>query len=286
MNKPTKDSVTQSRSSLRLINMRRVTYVLLAVLALVAAACGSDGGAAPTTTTPATTSVDVATTTTLPTTTTSVQPASTTTTTEQTTTTTSASPTTTVLAGQPIDFGPAQGDTLMVIGVRHDDVLNLRAGPGTNSAIRDEIPPTFTDLVALGTTRELPSSFWIEVDYEGTEGWVSLSYTGYEGDTTDDTAQIISELGETPVEPTMTDLAELVASVYASDDPKSDIVQVTPVSTGDLAEVTYDVVGLGDDAVRGVRVHVFAQSATGGFGLKSVETTVICGRGVDDGACT
>lgn len=264
--------------------MRRVTYVLLAVVALVAAACGGDGGAATTSTTPATTtSADAVTTTTLPATTTSVE--STTTTSQETTTTTSASPTTTGLAGQPVDFGPAQGDTLMVIGVLHDDVLNLRAGPGTNSAIRDEIPPTFTDLVALGNTRELPSSFWIEVDYEGTEGWVSLRYIGYEGDTTDDTAQVISELGETPIEPTMTDLAELVASVYASDDPRSDIVQVTEISTGDLAEVTYDVIGLGDDAVRGVRIHVFAESVSGGFGLKSVETMAICGRGVDDGAC-
>jgi hypothetical protein len=258
----------------------------MAVIALVAAACGGDNDAATTSTTPSTTTlIDVATTTTLPATTTSVEPTSTTTTAQQTTTTTSAGPTTTVLAGQPIDFGPAQGDTLMVIGVRHDDVLNLRAGPGTNSPIRDEIPPTFTNLVGLGTTRELPSSFWIEVDYEGTGGWVSLRYIGYEGDTTDDTARIISELGGTPVEPTMTDLAELVASVYASDDPKSDIVQIAPVSTGDLVEVTYDVVDLGDDAVRGVRIHVFAESVSGGFGLKSVETTAICGRGVDDGAC-
>jgi len=175
----------------------------------------------------------------------------------------------------------------MVIGVRHDDVLNLRAGPGTNQPIRDEIPATFDDLVAEGNTRRVPSSLWIEVDYEGTVGWVSLPFIGYEGGTTDDTSRIISELGETPVEATMTALGKRIAEVYASDDePESDIVQVTPVSTGDLAEVTYDVVGLGDDAVRGVRVHVFANQVSGGFSLRSVEVTVICGRGVDgDGAC-
>jgi hypothetical protein len=265
--------------------MRRVTSVLIAVIALVAAACGGDGGAATTSTTASTTtSVDIATTTTQPTTTTTVEP--TTTTTQQTTTTSSAGVTTTTLAGKPIDFGPAEGDPLMVIGVRHDDVLNLRAGPGVNSPIQDEIPPTFTDVVALGNTRELPSSLWVEVDYEGTDGWVNLRYVGYEGDTTDDTARIIADLGETPVESTMTDLGELVAGVYASDgDPKSVIVQVTPVTTGDLAEVTYDVIGLGDDAVAGVRIHVFAEPVSGGFSLKSVEVTAICGRGVDDGAC-
>jgi enoyl-CoA hydratase len=34
------------------------------------------------------------------------------------------------LPGEPIDFGPAAGDVLAVIGVSHDDVLNLRSAPG------------------------------------------------------------------------------------------------------------------------------------------------------------
>jgi hypothetical protein len=266
--------------------MRRVIPVLLATVALLVAACGGDSGGSSTTSTsispPSTTSTTAAdtTTTTLPATTTTV---------EATSTTTSApgATTTTGLPGEPVDFGPAQGDVLMVIGVRHDDVLNLREGPGTNQAIREEIPPTFTDLVAQGNTRQVPSSFWTEVVYEGTDGWVSMRFVGYEGDTTDETASLISELGETPVESTMTALGELVAEQFASqDEPESDIVQVTPVTTGDLAEVTYDVVGLGDDAVRGVRLHVFAVEGSGGFSLKSVEVTLICGRGVDgDGAC-
>lgn len=171
----------------------------------------------------------------------------------------------------------------MVIGVRHDDVLNLRAGPGTNQSILEEIPSTFTDLVARGNTRQLPSSLWVEVSYENTTGWVSLRFVGYEGDTTDETARVVSELGETPVESSMTALGELVAEQFASqDEPESDIVQVTLVTTGDLVEVTYDVVGLGDDAVAGVRLHIFAEQVSGGFSLKSVEVTVICGRGVDE----
>jgi hypothetical protein len=268
--------------------MRTVIPVLLATVALLAAACGVDSGADSTTSTsisaPSTTSTAAV----GSTTTTSTLPA--TTTTVEATTTTSRAPgttTTTGLPGEPIDFGPAEGDVLMVIGVRHDDVLNLRAGPGTSQAIRDEIPPTFDDLVARGNTRQLPSSLWVEVSYENTTGWVSLKFVGYEGDTTDETARIVSELGETPVEATMTALGELVAEQFASqDEPESDIVQVTAVTTGDLAEVTYDVVGLGDDAVRGVRLHIFAEQSSGGFSLKSVEVTLICGRGVDgDGAC-
>jgi hypothetical protein len=173
----------------------------------------------------------------------------------------------------------------MVIGVRHDDVLNLRAGPGVGQPIEDEIPPTFDDLVAEGNTRELPSSFWLQVDFEGTVGWVNMTYVGYQGDTNDDTARLISELGERPSAASMTALGELIAEQYASDEPESDIVQVTPVGSGDLSEVTYDVIGLGDDAVRGVRLHVFAESSGGRFSLRTVEVTLICGRGVDDGSC-
>lgn len=174
----------------------------------------------------------------------------------------------------------------MVIGVRHDDVLNLRATPGADQPIRDEIPGTFTDLVAQGVTRDLGDAFWIEVDYEGTPGWVHLRYIGYGGEVTDDTSMVIETLGERPVEPTMAELGELVASVYASaEEPESDVVQVTAVASDDLGEVTFDVIGLGDDSVRGFRIHVFAEEVEDGFSLRSVETTLICGRGVDDGAC-
>ena len=208
-----------------------------------------------------------------------------TTTTARAVTTTAPPATTSTLVGEPIELGPGAGDVLMVIGVRFDDVLNLRAGPGADQTIKDEIPPTFTELVAQGNTRRLPSSFWIEVDNEGETGWVHLGYIGYEGDVTDETATVVDQLGERPVAPTMTALGGLVATVFASDEPKSDIVQVKPVTGGDLSEVTYDVVGLGDDAIRGVRLHIFAEKVQGGFSLRSVEMTLLCGRGVDDGVC-
>jgi hypothetical protein len=247
---------------------------------MLAVACGSDTGEPTTTTVAPTTTIT-------PSPTTTSAPMTTTTTAPQPTTTTAPGPTTTTLAGEPIDFGPAAGDILMVVGVRHDDVLNLRAGPGTGQPIIDEIPPTYTELEAQGNTRDLSPGFWIEVDYEGTTGWVNLRYVAYEGVVTDETSTVVAELGERPVEPTMIDLGELVASVFASEaDPESAIVQVTPVSTGDLAEVTFDVVGIGDDSVLGSRLHVFAEKVAGGFSLRSVEVTTLCGRGVtDDGLC-
>lgn len=262
-----------------IVRSRQMWIVLLSG-ALVAACVGDDVTASSTTTTPATTSTSTpVTSTSTVVTTTSTAAVVTTTTLPATTTTTTGDE----LPGAPIDFGPAQGDTLAVIGVAHDDVLNLRAAPGADQDILEGIPPTYDALSALGQTRELPGSFWIAVGYEGTDGWVNLRYIGYLGDTNDTTQEVIADV---PGAETMLDLGFLVAETFASDEPPSDIVLVVAPFVGDLGEVTYDVIGLGDDALRGLRVHVFGQPIDEAFTLKSVEVTALCGRGVDpSGAC-
>lgn len=268
-------NVTHSALRHRLIIMRKLTSVL--VVALVATACGADAGS-PTTTTL------LATTTTAPLATTSTATAPTTTTTTTATTTTSGAVTTT-LAGRPVDFGPAAGDTLMVIGVRHDDVLNLRAAPGASQPVVGTISPLEMGLTAVGETRELPGAFWTRVQHQGKVGWVHMSYVGYAGAVEDQTAGVVAELGGIPTAPSMQALGELVASTFESQDVESDVVLVKPATSGDLAEIVYDVIGMADDAVRGARLHIFAEPVTGGFALKSVEVLVICGRGVSSGAC-
>jgi hypothetical protein len=178
------------------------------------------------------------------------------------------------------------GDTLAVIGVAHDDVLNLRSAPGADQDILAGIPPLHANLTAVGETRELPGSMWIGVEYDGTRGWVNLRFVGYLGDTTDATAAIIDNLGGRPAADTMLDLGLIIAESLASDEPKSDLVVTVAPSAGDLGEVTYDVIGLGDDAVRGLRVHVFGEPTNGEFSLRTVEITSLCGRGADDqGGC-
>lgn len=255
--------------------------LLGSILLLGACGTGDDAGSTTTTTSIATTtSTTGATTTSTVATTTSTSAATTTTAPETTTTTEPAD-----LPGVPIDFGPAAGDTLAVIGVAHDDVLNLRAAPGADQDILAEIPPTFDAVNALGQTRELPGSFWIAVDYQGTDGWVNLRFIGYIGDTTDATQAVIDDFGEVPGAETMLDLGFVVAESLASEEPVSDIVLVVAPTVGDLGEVTYDVIGLGDDAVRGLRVHVFGQPIVEAFTLDTVEITTLCGRGVDAGAC-
>lgn len=61
---------------------------------------------------------------------------------------------------------------------------------------------------------------------------------------------------------------------------------LAPDETGDLGEVTWEVLGLADDSVWGLRLHVFGTPVPDGFSLKSVEQTDLCLRGGSpDGFC-
>ena len=251
----------------------RSALAVLAVSMLILGACGEDAASSTTTTSSlATTTTSMATTTSTTAATTTSAPATTTT------------PGSSELPGEPIDFGPAAGDTLAVVGVAHDDVLNLRAAPGADQEILEGIPPTYDALTAVGQTRQLPESFWIAVDYQGTEGWVNLRYIGYLGDTTDVTHAVNEQLGGAPGAETMLELGLIVAEGIAGDSSADIVMSVAP-SVGDFGEVTFDVTGVEDDSVRGSRLHVFGQPIDEAFLLASVEGTVICARGVDAGAC-
>ena len=249
---------------------------LIALLALVSAACGGSG-------------TDTTTSTTLPVTT--GTSTSTTTTTLAPTTTTAATGSTIPddqLPGEAIAIGPAAGDELAVVGIAHDDVLNFRTAPGTDSPVLSKLPSLTRGLIATGRARSLPESIWFEVDLDAVAGWVSSAYVGQLGQTDDATSEVIAAAGETPEGETMLDLGMIVAEVMASDDPPSRIVMSVAPIVGDLGEVTYDVVGLGDDALGGVRLHIFGDPAEGGeaFVLSNVERTIICSRGVtDEGLC-
>jgi len=202
------------------------------------------------------------------------------------TTTTPVTSTSTTIPGEIIDFGPRTGDVLMVLGVRHDDALNLRALPGPDQPVVATLAPDFKDLTAGGETRQIFGALWVAATAGGTDGWVNLRYVGYEGPTDDLTASVVEDLGEYPSASTMTELGLVVAESMASEEPESDVVVVEDETVGDLGEVTYDVVGLGDDAVLGLRIHVFGEPVSDGFSLKTIEVTTICGRGItSEGLC-
>ncbi len=184
-----------------------------------------------------------------------------------------------------VDYGPAAGDVLAVVGVAHDDVLNVRAGPGIDQTIVARLAPLATDVLAKGVTRQLTQSAWYQVEVDGVAGWVSSRYVAYMGTTDDITSYVVAELGGIPGADTMTELGLIVAESQASDDPASRIVISVAPTVGDLGEITYDVVGLGDDSVYGLRLHVFGAPDDDGFSLKSIESTLLCMRGVHDGIC-
>ncbi len=261
-------------------------------LALLTSACGVGETADSTVTTeaPTTSATEMPATTTTsesPTTTVTNAPTTTTTTTVPTSTTT-AGPTTTTVAGEAVDLGPLAGDVLGVVGVRHDDVLNVRSGPGVGYSILTGLDPLEDEVVAKGNTWYIPGAFWIEVEADGVEGWVNLRYIAYLGDTDDMTSRVIADLGERPEAETMLDLGMIVAEAvaYEGEGARDPVVSVAP-SVGDLGEVTIDVLGLADDSIGGYRLHVFGMPSESGegFGLGSVEATVLCIRGVSGGIC-
>jgi hypothetical protein len=126
--------------------MRAKTWLAFTALALVTTACGTGTDASDTT---STTEAQATTSTTAAAATTTTTGAATTTTTGAATTTTTAAATTTAsgstgtsLRGEPVDLGPPRGAELGVIGVRYNDVINLRQRPGADQPIVGRIPPT------------------------------------------------------------------------------------------------------------------------------------------------
>jgi hypothetical protein len=275
-------SVTMDRSA----TTTRTFAITITALALVVGACAGDDVGGDTTTTAA-----PVTTTAAPTTT----PAPTTTTTSTTTapttapTSTSAPPTTTTLPGEPIDIGPGEGDALVVAGVVFDDLLNVRDIPGLDGTIIDTLDPLAVGIVALGENRLLPTSIWYAVETGAVEGWASGRFLYFEGFTDDVTSEVVAALGEIPIGATVDDVGAAVALTRASDEPRSDItVAMAATTSGNLREIVIDVIGLGDDALGGERLRVFAEPLDGGgFALDTVERTLLCLRGVTtDGLCT
>lgn len=197
-------------------------------------------------------------------------------------------PTETTLPGASFDGFAKDGDELIVVGVAHDDRLNVREGPGTNFDVVAELESTADGVVATGRARQLARTIWYEVAVDGTIGWANSSLLAFAGVVDDATSAIVSSIGFVPGAETLVDLGTEVAEDRAAGGENPRIVLSVAPTVGDLGEITYDVIGLGDDAVVGLRLHIFAQPTDDGegFSLKSVEQTSLCGRGVNaDGLC-
>lgn len=167
------------------------------------------------------------------------------------------------------------------MGVAFDDVLNVRAAPGANQAIVHELAPTADDLIALGHTRRLPGSFWHQIQVDGISGWVNASFVGQPGPVDDVTASVVQTMGGIPEAANMLALGNLIAEALAQTDPPSRITVTVAPTAGDLGEVTFDIVGVADDAVSGFRLHIFGAPGGAGFYLDTIEARYFCSRAID-----
>ncbi len=206
----------------------------------------------------------------------------------QTSTTSSvASSTTTTLPGDRYEGpGPQQGDLVGVVGVSHNDVLNVRQGPGVAYAVVGTLEPEAAGIPITGAARLLVQSIWYEVEYDLGIGWVASSFIGLVGMTDDATALVAQELGSPLADDDIESLGATIAFMFLGEEGGGWIALVAPDRGGsveDIHSVTYDIIGLDDDAVKGYRlvVHATRASAEGPFVMHSVERTHMCWRGID-----
>ena len=63
-----------------------------------------------------------------------------------------------------------------VVGVRYDDTLNFRSGPGSSNRILGEIPPDGVGVWVTGKASYNGSTQWLPVRYAGISGWAAGRY--------------------------------------------------------------------------------------------------------------
>lgn len=193
------------------------------------------------------------------------------------------------LPGERIDIFPYEAALLGVVGVEADDVLHVREAPGADQEVVAELSPLADGIHPTGHNRQLDDGIiWAEIRADGTTGWASTAHLSHLGATRDVTAELYPQATDRPTGDTMVQLGEQVARQRAGDSkPAPNVIVVDGPTVGDLGEVTVDVVGYGDDAQFGERLHVFAEPGPGAesFTVRTVESTLLCRRGVSDGRC-
>ena len=175
------------------------------------------------------------------------------------------------MPGDVIEFGPLEGDQIAVVGVAHDDTLNVRIAPGVEFDVIETLAPD-ANMTAGGENRLLVDSFWVEIDSGSGKGWVNEAFVGFLGVTRDID---LSTVSVAPA-PTPEEFGLAVAQSFASVDPVSKVELVGVADT----VVTYDVLGLGDDALKGLRLTIETTEIDEGFTVSGLQEQAICSRGL------
>lgn len=204
--------------------------------------------------------------------------------------------------GEPLDFGPAKGTKLIVVGVMYDDTLNFRVDPSPKATIVSTAAPLASaDIVAAGEAWSAPGGVWWKVSIGGNDAWANQKFLGMEGNVINELDAVEADLGTLEFGD-LREAALTVANSRASDsDPTSRVQFAEEPLAFDTAtgSVVVDVLDLGDDSVKGERLRIWVENiydeSSGDEGAQdligveviSVEATSICGRGVsDEGLCS
>ncbi|MEM9135381.1 MAG: hypothetical protein AAF962_01185 [Actinomycetota bacterium] len=186
------------------------------------------------------------------------------------------------IPGDPFDIGPQEGDRLDVVGVAFDDELNFRVLPDPGSTIVDSVAPEAASpvVLSLGEGRLLTNSAWWHVTVDGEEAWANFTFLGMLGSTSSIGLDLFDRLPSTEFA-TVEEMAEAVADLRAGGPvPTVTFVTEPTLLTGEQS-VVVDVIGIGDDAVKGERITLFYTDIPGrsGVDLFGADATAICSRG-------
>lgn len=184
-----------------------------------------------------------------------------------------------------------------VVGVAFDDVLNFRTAADPASAIVDTAAPFSTSpaVVSEGAGWLLAGSAWWNVTVDGQVAWANTTYLGVLGQNSDITNDLATSMPSLSA-PDLQTLAQNIGNARSGGPVPLVVFSTEPVAAdAQGGEATIDVIGLGDDAVKGERIFITyrfvfddinaASPNVIGFDLIYADAQAICSRGISSGLC-
>lgn len=181
-------------------------------------------------------------------------------------TTTAAAPTTaaknsttTTSGGVFYDIGPVAGEVLDVVGVRYDDVLNIRDQANASSSIVATAAPFAANpqLISGGEGLLINGGAWWKLTVNGTPAWANASFLGQVSPNTEDLMPTLTTNMSSTTSADLNALIVDIAAALAAGPTPSVVLSTEPVGLDAIgSEATIDVLGIGDDSVMGWRIRI------------------------------